>query len=178
MKEGGKATLLFKSDLGYGSASVGSISSYSSLKIEIELLDVFSDPIAEEYKNTIAYLEEHEYSTDTTASGIYYIPIFEGTGESVLDDGLVTMNIEAYLLDGRVLYEGNSIDFVVGSYDYNSTFGLSEGIKLMNVGGSARLIVPYNYAFGIYGLSYHDGSYKVPIPPYSTIVYDVELIAD
>ena len=176
MKEGGKATLLFKSNLGYGSTSVGSVSSYSSLKIEIELLDVFSDPIAEEYQNMIAYLEEYEYSTDTTESGIYYVPIIEGDGATVNDDARVLMNVEASLLDGRVLYKASSTVFIVGSYDDNATYGLSEGIKLMNVGGSARLIVPFNYAFGMYGLSYHDGAYKVPIPPYSTIVYDVELL--
>ncbi len=176
MKEGGKATLLFKSDLGYGDNTAGTIVSYSSLIIHVELVEVFADPVVNEYEKTINFLQEHEYSTDTTELGIYYVPIIEGKGDAIEDADNVKVNIKVSLLDGRLIYSANAISFEIGSAEYNSTFGLSEGIKLMLEGGKSRIIVPYNYGFGI-GFTSYDGNYKVPIPPYSTIVYDVELIS-
>jgi len=176
MKEGGEATLLFKSDLGYGGSTAGSVVSFSSLIIHVELVEVFADPVVNEYKKTIDYLEENEYSTDTTESGIYYVPIIEGTGDAIDEADYVKINIKVSLLDGRLIYLANSISFEIGTAEYDSSFGLSEGIKLMLEGGISRIIVPYNYAFG-FGFTSYDGYYKVPIPPYSTIVYDVELIS-
>ncbi len=176
MKEGGKATLLFKSDLGYGDNTAGSITTFSSLIMKVELIEVFADPIANEYEKTLKFLEEHQYSTDTIESGIYYVPIIEGKGDAVEDKDYVNVGIKAFLLNGRIIYSANSISFKIGSAEYNSTYGLSEGIKMMLEGGTSRIIVPYNYAFG-FGFTSYDGYYKVPIPPYSTIVYDVELIS-
>ena len=40
MREGGEATFMFTSDLGYGSANSGSVGAYRSLKYEVELLEV------------------------------------------------------------------------------------------------------------------------------------------
>ncbi|MCF8379997.1 MAG: FKBP-type peptidyl-prolyl cis-trans isomerase [Bacteroidales bacterium] len=177
MKEGGKANLLFKSDLGYGNKIIGSIDAYSSLFLKVELIKVITDPVQEEYENTIKFLEAHEYSTDTTDSGIYYIPVITGTGDSATIGDNITINIKASLLDGRVLYEANNQRFQIGSFEYNATFGLSEGLKLMKVGGTSRLVVPYQLAFGPYGKNYHDGYYRIPIPPYSTIVYDLSFVS-
>ncbi|MCK4921439.1 MAG: FKBP-type peptidyl-prolyl cis-trans isomerase, partial [Bacteroidales bacterium] len=175
MKEGGRARLLFKSDLGYGDNIIGPIAAYSSLIIDVELLKVIIDPVLEEYENTIDFLIENEYSIDTTESGIFYTEIAEGTGDLILVDDLVTFNIKASLLDGRILYENENLQFYVGSSEYESTAGLSEGIKYMKLGGVSRVIVPYQLAFGPFEKTYYDGFYKVPIPPYSTIVYDVEI---
>lgn len=175
MKEGGKARLLFKSDLGYEDKIIGPIAAYSSLIVDIELLKVITDPVLEEYENTINYLLENEYSTDTTELGIYYIEISEGKGDLILADDLVTLSVKASLLDGRILYDSENIEILVGSFDYESTTGLSEGLKYMRTGGASKIVVPYQLAFGPYEKTYYGGYYKVPIPPYSTIVYDVEI---
>ena len=46
--------------------------------------------------------------------------------------------------------------------------GWDEGIALLREGEQARLIIPYNLAYGIEGSG--------PIPPMSTLIFDVELI--
>lgn len=177
MKEGGKAKLLFKSDLGYGSSIIGAIDSYSSLLLQVELLRVIEDPVLDETENTIKYLEENQYSTDTTESGIYYVSVVEGSGDKVSSDDLVTIDVKASLLDGRVLSNVKNLKFQIGSFASDGTIGLSEGLKNMKVGGEAKFIVPYNYAFGPFGRTQYSGYSRIPIPPYSTIVYDVSLIS-
>jgi peptidylprolyl isomerase len=46
--------------------------------------------------------------------------------------------------------------------------GWDEGIGLMNVGGKATLIIPSSIAYGDRDMG--------TIPPYSTLVFDVELL--
>jgi len=177
MKEGGKAKLLFKSDLGYEDKIIGAIDAYSSLLLHVELVKVIEDPVLDEYENTIKYLEENQYSTDTTESGIYYVSVVEGNGDSVSIDDVLTINVKASLLDGRVLSNLKNQEFQINSYNSEGTMGLLAGLKYMKVGETAKFIVPYYYGFGPLGRSQYDGYNRIPIPPYSTIVYDVSLIS-
>jgi FKBP-type peptidyl-prolyl cis-trans isomerase len=177
MKEGGKSRLLFMSDLGYGKQGAGLITSYSSLLIEVELLKVIPDPAAYEKEMIAEYLESNNFmDIDTTKSGLYYIPVEEGSGDSARMNAYVTVNIDGYLLDGRKFLEEDIYRFQLGSFDYSLTAGLVEGISYMKETGKARLIVPYYLGYGVQGKSYFEGKAKVPIPPYSTLIYDVELI--
>jgi peptidylprolyl isomerase len=48
--------------------------------------------------------------------------------------------------------------------------GFDEGLVGMRVGGRRRLIVPSDLAFGAEG-------HKPTIPPYATLIYDVEILA-
>lgn len=175
MKEGGLGSLIFDSDLGYGDNRIGAIDAYSPLLIELELIEVFIDPVANEYEKTLTFLKRNDYSTDSTKTGIYFIPLKEGAGDEAFIGTSISLKIKASLLDGRLIYNSNELDHSLGTTENNFTEGLSEGIKLMKEGGKARIIVPYNHAFGIYGKTNYNGFYKVPVPPYSTIVYDVEL---
>jgi peptidylprolyl isomerase len=177
MKEGGKATLLFKSDLGYGDQTVGRITPYSSLKIDLELIMVIKDPIAHEDELIADYLEKNNFTdVKPTSSGLYFISIEEGTGDSAQNNFFVTINVDGFLIDGRRFLDEEVFRFRLGAYDYALTYGLMEGVSYMKEQGKAKLIVPYNIGYGTDGKSYYEGKAKVPIPPYTTLIYDVELL--
>jgi FKBP-type peptidyl-prolyl cis-trans isomerase len=177
MNEGGEAQLLFKSDLGYGRQGAGVIGSYKSLIVEIELLKVIENPIEYENERAQNYLTENSFSEfDSTASGLVYIEMVEGTGDSAQTNSNVTINVKGYLVDGRKFLDEDVFRFQLGQYDYAVTEGLSEGVSYMKEGGKSKLVVPYYLGYGEGGKSYFEGKAKVPIPPYSTLIYDVELL--
>ncbi len=177
MKEGGKSTLLFKSDLGYGKQGSGVIGPYNSLRIDVELIEVIEDPIAYENERIENYLVENNYAElDSMENGMYYIEIEEGTGDSVQNNAFVTVNVEGFLIDGRRFLDEDVFRFQIGIFDLAVTEGLNEGVKLMKELGKSRFIVPYYLGYGSNGKSYYEGKAKVPIPPYSTLIYDVELL--
>ncbi len=58
MREGGEATFMFTSELGYGSTNTGDLPAYSSLKYELVLLEILGDDIeAYETAKIVAYTD-------------------------------------------------------------------------------------------------------------------------
>lgn len=178
MKEGGKATLLFKSDLGYGKGIRSGIGPYEPIRMDLELIKVIENPIEYENEKLADYLESNNFSNvDTMESGLIYIEMLEGEGDSAMANANVTVNVEGFLLDGRMFLDEEVFRFPLGQYsDYAVTEGLSEGVSYMKEMGKSKLIVPYYLGYGENEKTYFDGKAKVPIPPYSTLVYDVELL--
>lgn len=106
----------------------------------------------------------------TTASGLQYEVIVPGTGVKPTAADVVTVNYKGTLLDGT---EFDS------SYKRGepATFGLdrvisgwTEGVQLMETGSKYRFFIPYNLAYG--SRATPDGS----IPPFSTLIFEIELI--
>ena len=120
------------------------------------------------------YIESYEKTKDTTltptTSGLYYIETEEGTGEQATAGKTVVVNYEGQLLDGTVFDSswdrGSPFEFTLGQGEVIA--GWDEGIAYMKEGGRAMLIIPSNLAYGASG----SGS----IPPYSTLVFYVQLI--
>jgi FKBP-type peptidyl-prolyl cis-trans isomerase len=105
----------------------------------------------------------------TTESGLQYIILEEGSGPKPAENDTVRVHYEGTLTDGTVFdssYERDEpeeipLDMVIP--------GWAEGIMLMNVGGKHRLYLPSDLAYG------ERGAGQV-IPPYSTLVFTVELL--
>jgi FKBP-type peptidyl-prolyl cis-trans isomerase len=103
-------------------------------------------------------------------SGLIYIPSREGTGASPVDGDSVKVEYEGKLPDGTVFdssrKQGGPVVAPLGS-------GIAcwkEGLQKMKVGGQARIVCPANLAYGDTG--------KAPsVPPRSTLIFDVELLA-
>ena len=104
-----------------------------------------------------------------TESGLQYIVLEEGRGPKPTVNDTVIVHYEGSLTNGRVFdssYQQNQpeeipLDMVIP--------GWAEGIQLMNVGSRYILYIPSGLAYGEYGAGQI-------IPPYSTLVFTIELI--
>ena len=116
---------------------------------------------------------ELEGDTVTTESGLQYTQIKPGEGPAAKAGDVVTIHYRAAFEDGTELgnsYDsGQPISFALGQSMVIP--GWDEGVALMSEGETAQLIVPPALAFG------ESGSGDGMIPPNSTIVFEIELIA-
>lgn len=119
----------------------------------------------------LAYIQAEGITVAPRESGLYYFEREPGTGSRVSAGDQVAVHYEGRLLDGTVFdssYErGEPLEFVVGQGQVIS--GWDEGIGLMRVGEKATLVIPSYLAYG-------DRGAGQIIQPFSTLVFDVELV--
>ncbi len=105
----------------------------------------------------------------TTASGLQYQIIKEGTGPKPSRESEVTVHYAGTLLDGREFdssyKRGTPASFPVGGV----IPGWVEGLQLMSVGSKYKFFIPAALAYGERGAGQH-------IPPHSTLIFEVELL--
>ena len=108
----------------------------------------------------------------TTESGLQYEEIEEGTGAAPQPGDIVAVHYTGTLEDGTEFdssyTRGTPFEFPLGQGAVIP--GWDEGIALMKEGGTARLTVPPDLAYG------EAGAGDV-IPPNSTLIFDVELVS-
>ncbi len=139
------------------------------------LNDYFSKKEQENAKDAIAqgaaFLQENKKrgGVVTTKSGLQYEILAEGTGRSPKATDKVRCHYEGRLIDGTVFdssyKRGEPADFGLNQV----ITGWTEGVQLMKEGAKFRFFIPYLLGYGERGA----GS---QIPPYSTLIFDVELI--
>jgi len=168
MREGGKARLIFPSDLGFGGQSNGGIPAYSSLIFDVELNKYIPDIESYEHELLMNYLEANEISTDSTSTGIYIKTTIEGLGDLPDTGDKVTVTYSGELLNGSSFGSG-SYTITIGAGQVIP--GFESGIKLIKKGGSATIVIPYYYAYGEYGRL--DSNYRTVIPPFATLVFEL-----
>ncbi len=178
MREGGQATILFPSSLGYGNNGNSLVGPFSSLKYEIELLEVIPDIEVYEQGKIGAYLDTiavydtiHDTGTDAV---MYYIIDHATDGQLIELDSAVSLSYKGALLDGRVFdetVEGNPYKFTMGQAEHIAGWNL--GLLRLREGEKARLLIPYPLAYGEIG---RIESGIRAIPPYETLLFHIEVL--
>lgn len=108
--------------------------------------------------------------TITTASGLQYEDVVEGTGAAPQKGQTVSVHYTGTLEDGSVFdssrKRGQPFEFKLGVGQVIK--GWDEGVGSMKVGGRRNLVIPPELGYGSRGIG--------PIPPNSTLMFDVELL--
>jgi len=128
-----------------------------------------SESVIEEGINFLRENGKREGVT-TLASGLQYEVINDGTGLKPTIEDNVTTHYHGTLIDGTVfdssVDRGEPASFPVGGV----IKGWTEALQLMAVGSKWKLYVPYDLAYGERGAGPQIG-------PYSTLIFEVELIS-
>lgn len=105
----------------------------------------------------------------TTASGLQYQVLKEGNGKKPSAKDSVKCHYEGFLIDGTVfdssVQRGEPAVFGLQQV----IAGWTEGLQLMQEGAKFRFFIPYRLAYG------ESGAGQM-IPPFATLIFDVELI--
>ncbi|MDX2230025.1 MAG: FKBP-type peptidyl-prolyl cis-trans isomerase [Leptolyngbyaceae cyanobacterium bins.349] len=106
----------------------------------------------------------------TTPSGLKYLDMVEGSGETPQAGQTVTVHYTGTLENGSKFDSsrdrGTPFKFKLGAGQVIK--GWDEGIASMKVGGRRQLVIPPTLGYGSRGVG--------PIPPDSTLIFDVELL--
>ena len=105
----------------------------------------------------------------TLPSGLQYQVLREGNGRKPKATDQVKCHYEGFLIDGTVfdssVQRGEPATF---GLDQVIT-GWTEGLQLMQEGAKYRFFIPYRLGYG-------EGGAGASIPPFSALIFDVELI--
>lgn len=117
------------------------------------------------------FLEENKSKAGVkvTESGLQYIVLKEGTGAKPTAESKVKVHYHGTLIDGTVfdssVDRGEPTEFGVGQV----IRGWTEGLQLMSVGSKYKFFIPQDLGYGA-----RQAGEK--IKPYSTLIFEVELL--
>lgn len=120
-----------------------------------------------------SYIAANNITAKANTSGLVYIEQVKGKGAKAEKGKTVSVHYTGMLLNGTKFDSSFDhpdkapIEFKLG--EGMVIPGWDEGIAMMNVGGKAKFIIPSSLAYGPSGQG-------PVIPPYSTLVFDVELV--
>ncbi len=184
MNLGESARIIVPSKMAYGEHAVEGLNPYSNLVYDMKLVKI--TPASEVAKRRATemkalkeksemelanYLKSNNIKIAPQPSGLYHIIRQEGIGPKVGRGMVARVRYSTSFLDGTPIGTSDGLgkpyyEMLVGGGKVLK--GLDEGVSLMHEGEKATLILPYALAYG-------DKGY-MGIPPYSNLVFDVELL--
>lgn len=166
LRKGEKARLVIPYFLGYGEKGYPPIIPPSATLIfDVELVD---------FKEEVKPVAFNVAGKDTmkTPSGLKLIKVSSNPGGAKTEPGKnVSVHYTGYLTDGNIfdssVKRGTPFNFALGTGAVIK--GWDEGIAMLRQGEKARLVIPYQLAYGEEG--------RPPsIPAKATLVFDVEVV--
>ena len=105
----------------------------------------------------------------TLASGLQYQVLREGNGKKPAATDQVECHYEGTLINGQV-FDSSYRRGETATFGLNQVIaGWTEGLQLMQEGAKYRFFIPYTLAYGERGAGQS-------IPPFATLIFDVELV--
>jgi FKBP-type peptidyl-prolyl cis-trans isomerase FkpA len=105
-----------------------------------------------------------------TPSGLVFRSLKEGSGEKPTAASTVKVNYRGTFVDGKE-FDASAKHGGAATFPLNRVIRCwTEGVQMMKVGGKAQLVCPPSIAYGAAGA-------PGAIPPNSTLVFEVELLA-
>ena len=116
-------------------------------------------------------------SSPSSSAPYSQVDLLLGTGDTAANGSIVTVNYTGWLYDAsKPDNKGLQFDTTVGKTPFVFALGTASvipgwdrGLVGMKVGGIRRLVVPPSLAYG--------NVRNYSIPPYSTLVFDIELVS-
>jgi FKBP-type peptidyl-prolyl cis-trans isomerase len=104
----------------------------------------------------------------TTTSGLQYMVIKQGNGRKPVAADTVSVFYKGTLLNGKQFDSNEGKDALTLPLS-GVIKGWTEGLQLMSEGSKYRFFIPYQLAYGEQGAGQD-------IPPYSTLIFEIELL--
>jgi peptidylprolyl isomerase len=127
--------------------------------------------IRDEDEEIESYIRRKQYNMTRSQTGLRYMIYHSGNQDKkIADEDVVILRYKVALLDGKQIYSSETdgaMELKVGKSEVAS--GLQEGLKYMNEGDKAIMIIPSHLAYGLTG----DGD---RIKRYNVLVVDVEIV--
>lgn len=153
----------------------GAQSALTKDQAEAAIQRLFETVTKEKYKGNITegknFLDKNKAVAGVvaTTSGLQYQVLTAGSGLKPTDADTVTVHYKGTLISGKQFdssYDrGEPLELPVTGV----ITGWTEGLKLMPLGSKYRFFIPYQLAYGERGAG-------EDIPPFSTLIFDVELL--
>ncbi len=186
MKVGDRATIIVPSALAFGENGIrGIIPPFSTLVFDVQIEDVMTEEeatkkekefaqklMAEEAKKIAKYIKDNKITEQPDADGVYMVYLKKGTGKKPGPGSIVSVHYTGTLLNGKKfdssLDRGQPIQFSLGMGEVIP--GWDNVLARMVEGDKVKVVIPSAQAYGRAGKG-------DAIPPFSPLVFDMELIS-
>jgi len=124
----------------------------------------------ENKQKEITFLAENAKKPNVkiTDSGLQYEVLVEGKGKKPSENDTVKVHYEGRLIDDTLFDNSYERQEPVTFALTDVIPGWAEGLRLMTEGSKYKLYIPYELGYGAFGYG--------PIPPYSTLIFTIELV--
>jgi len=160
MRPGGKRQMIIPPEMGFVQAERMKLPKDTTMVFEVELMSIEKAPQMTPTEGM------KEVVTD---SGLKYIDLKEGTGDSPQPTSTVTVHYSGWLPDG-IMFDSSVKRGAPATLQLGQMIpGWIEGVGSMKVGGKRKLIIPPDLGYGPQGS-------PPMIPANATLVFEVELL--
>lgn len=138
------------------------------------LNDDYADQNNADQEKIKAYIEKNGLSLDYDPnSGIHYkiLSLGDTTRRPTADSSLIMVNYEGRLLTDSIFVKGDSVEMTYT----RQPIGFQLGVSSIGEGGEIFMILPSLVGYGSASFV-TDTPYQTTVPPFSVLVYEVELL--